>query len=147
MPEPESETRELLCKLNDTELLHRGDAMADAELRIEQIKLKRSEFGDKLKAERAMRRKLAGVIDSGEERRDVRCVWIEKFEQNCFELVRQDTGAVIDTRAMTAADRQTDMLDDEDPEGPIEDELDDQADDDPPARKNLDTEPDQHLDA
>jgi hypothetical protein len=165
--QPESETRELLCELNTTELLQRGETMADAELRIEQWQLKRGTIGDKIKAERALRRKLAGIIDTGTEMRDVRCVWIEKFEQNCFELVRQDTGAVIDTRAMTAKDRQVDLLgaaeevdptdelegDDEGDEGdgdddPEEADPDDleAGDDDPPARKHLDTEP-EHLDA
>lgn len=106
MPEPDSENRELLCELTQAELLNRGDAMADAELHIERLKAQRSEVADRIKAERATRRKLAGIIDAGKEFRQVRCAWIERFENNCFELVRQDTGAVVDTRAMTAADRQ-----------------------------------------
>lgn len=110
MPEQESETRELACELTQSELLARGDAMADAELRIERLKLQRGEVSDKIKAERALRRKLAGAIDTGIEHREVRCVWIEDFAHNCFQLVRQDTGEVVDTRAMTAADRQEDMF-------------------------------------
>lgn len=142
MPEREDvETRELSCELTEAELLTRGDAMADCELKIEQLKLKRSVIADQIKAQRAERRKLAGVIDAGKEQRDVRCVWIEKFEQNCFELVRQDTGAVVDTRAMTAADRQGSMGFDDDAEGPIgeDDEL---PEGDPPARRNVDPDPD-----
>jgi hypothetical protein len=109
MPEQETETRELLCELTQAELLSRGSAMAEAELRIEQLKLKRGEVSDAIKVQRAVRRKLAGVIDAGKELRDVRCVWIAHFTRNCFELVRQDTGEVVDTRAMTAEERQEDM--------------------------------------
>lgn len=148
MPEPQSETRELLCDLNATELLQRGEAMADAELAIEQLKLKRGELGDKLKAERALRRKLAGVIDSGTERRDVRCVWIEDFAKNCYRLIRQDTGLEIDTRAMTAADRQEPIGFEGDDDGaddigePDETpEPDDEGDDERPMREHLDDEP------
>lgn len=158
MPEPESEIRELQCELNPTELLQRGDAMADAELEIEQLKLRRSELGDKLKAQRALRRKLAGVIDGGTERRDVRCVWIEDFSKNCYRLVRQDTGLEIDTRAMTAADRQEPMGfdgdDDADDIGEPDEtpEPDDEGDfeDERPIRAHLDDEPDEepeHLNA
>jgi hypothetical protein len=106
MPEQDIETRELPCELNQTELLARGDAMADAELEIERYKLERSAVADKIKAKRAERRKLAGVVDTGVEQRDVRCVWIEDFAHNCYRLIRQDTGAEVDTRAMTAHDRQ-----------------------------------------
>lgn len=111
MPEPETETRELPCQLTKPELLERGDAMADAELRIEQLKLKRGEVSDAIKAERLLRRKIAGVIDTGIERRDVRCVWIEDFTHNVAQLIRQDTGECVDTRALTAADRQRDLYD------------------------------------
>jgi hypothetical protein len=106
MPEQDIEVRELPCELTQTELLARGDAMADAELEIERYKLERSAVADKIKAKRAERRKLAGVIDSGIEQRDVRCVWIEDFAHNCFRLIRQDTGGEVDTCAMTADDRQ-----------------------------------------
>lgn len=110
MTEPESETRELPCELTPAELAARADAMAEAELAVERLKLERGEVSDAIKAQRLLRRKLAGVIDTGIERRDVRCVWTEDFTHNCFHLVRQDTGEVVDTRAMTAADRQENMF-------------------------------------
>jgi hypothetical protein len=127
MAEPETETRELLCELTQAELLQRGDSMAVSELRVEQLKLKRGEVSDKIKAERALRRKLAGIIDTGREERDVPCVWIGDFVHNCFTCVRQDTGEVIDTRAMTAADRQEDMG----------------FDAERPARRHVDADPDE----
>jgi len=111
--EAETEIRELLCELTPAELLQRGDAMADAELQIERLKLDRANLSAEIKAQREVRSELAVVIDSGTERRDVRCVWIEDFSKNCFRLIRQDTGEEVDTRAMTAADRQEDMFEDE----------------------------------
>lgn len=123
MPGQESETRELMCELTAAELLQRGDAMADAELRIEQLKEKRGELGELIKADRTLRRKLAGAIDSGKERRDVHCVWIEDYVHSCARLIRQDTGECVDTRALTAADRQRGMFED------------------PPARQSKSTDP------
>ena len=147
MPEPsreDVETRELWCELTESELLARGDSMAECELKIEQLKLKRGTIADAIKAQRAERRKLAGVIDAGKEQRDVRCVWIERFEQNCYELIRQDTGALVDTRAMTASDRQRGLgfADDEElgPEGEDGSEGVEERED-TPIRKNVDAEP------
>jgi hypothetical protein len=36
----------------------------------------------------------------------VECKWIEEIKQNCFKLIRQDTGEQIDTRPMSGGDRQ-----------------------------------------
>ena len=120
MPEPDIEVRELSCKLTEAELLLRGDEMADAELRIEQLKLERSGVSESIKHQRELRRKLAGAIDAGKELRDVRCAWIEDFVHNCYHLVRQDTGEVIDTRAMTGDDRQEALFDGGEPGQPEE---------------------------
>lgn len=111
MPELDIEVRELSCTLTEAERIARGEAMADAELRIEQLKLERSGVSESIKHQREQRRKLAGVIDSGVEKRDVRCVWIEDFAHNCYHLIRQDTGEEVDTRAMTADDRQEALFD------------------------------------
>ena len=49
---------------------------------------------------------LAGVVRAGEEPRDVECVWRCLFETNSKELIRTDTGEVIETKAIEAAERQ-----------------------------------------
>jgi hypothetical protein len=147
MPEPDTETRELACELNQAELIARGDEMADAELRIEALKLERGGVTDQIKNEQILRRKLAGVIDSGKELREVRCVWVEDFPKNVFRLIRQDTGAEVDTRAMSAADRQEDMFEeDEDQEqganlGRTHPDDDEDDEEERPLRKHLDDEP------
>lgn len=132
MPSDDIEVRELSCTLTESELLARGEAMADAELQIEQLKAERAGVTEQIKNQRVLRRKLAGVIDSGTEKREVRCAWIEDFVHNCFHLVRQDTGEVIDTRAMTADDRQEALFDGK-PKQPTGEEtvdLDDEVPDD-----------------
>jgi hypothetical protein len=102
----EVEQRELSVELTEAELRERGDRMAEAELQIETLKGERRELNAAIKAQVDLRAKLAHTIDSGVEARDVRCKWIEDFDKNCWRLVRQDNGATVDTRAMTAADRQ-----------------------------------------
>jgi len=49
---------------------------------------------------------LAGIVRAGEEPRDVECVWRYLFETNSKELIRTDTGEVIETKAIEAAERQ-----------------------------------------
>lgn len=104
---PDTEERELPVQLTEAELLERGETMAKAELRIEALKSERSDLTKLIGIEVDSRAKLAHVIDHGTEPRQVRCAWIERFEQNVWELVRQDTGELVDTRPMVAADRQS----------------------------------------
>ena len=145
MTEPESETRELQCALTEAELLERGDQMSKAELAIEKLKEKRKAITARITAQVERRLDLAQVIEARSEEREVRCVWIENFPQKCFDLVRQDTGEHIDQRTMRADDLQEDMFTEDDFEPDDVDQAD-ESDDDPPVRKNLDTEP-EHLDA
>jgi hypothetical protein len=102
----EVEQRELPVELTEAELRERGDRMAEAELQIETLKSERRDLNAAINSQVELRAKLAHTIDSGTETRDVRCKWIEDFDKNCWRLVRQDNGAAVDTRAMTAADRQ-----------------------------------------
>jgi hypothetical protein len=106
---PEREQRMLTCKLTDAELLERGDQMAAAELKIDVYKITRKEVSAQISAQSLLRGKLAAVIDAGKEERAIDCTWIEDFAQNCYRLVRQDTGEQVDTRPMVAADRQASL--------------------------------------
>lgn len=102
----EVEERELPVKLSATELLERGEQMAAAELKIEEQQLERTVITTDINRAKKERARLGHVIDSGEEPRMVRCHWQEDFAKNVWRLVRQDTGEQVDTRAMTADDRQ-----------------------------------------
>lgn len=49
---------------------------------------------------------LAGVIRAGEEDRQVECRWRYLFETNSKELIRMDTGEIVETATITAEERQ-----------------------------------------
>jgi hypothetical protein len=98
--------RNLPCKLTEAELLARGDAMAAAELKIDTLKAERRGVNAQIREQTDERNKLAHTIESELEHRPVICKWIADFTHNVFRLVRQDTGDEIETRPMTAADRQ-----------------------------------------
>ncbi len=100
------EQRELMCKLTEAELLQRGETMAEAELEIAKLKEERKGINGTIADLSATRNKLAKVIEDGEELRAVDCTWIEDIKQNVHNLIRQDTGELVTSRAMTAADHQ-----------------------------------------
>lgn len=104
--EVEREQRELMCKLTEGEIIARGDEMAKAELEIDRLKETRRGVNGQIADLSTRRNKLATIIEEGEEARAVDCTWIEDFAKNVVRLVRQDTGAEVDTRPMTADDRQ-----------------------------------------
>lgn len=102
----EVEQRELICKLTDPEFQDRSDKMAAAELAIEKLKEQRKGINGQIADAAAERARLAHIIDHREEARMVACEWQDDFQRNVKRLVRPDTGAEVDTRPMTAADRQ-----------------------------------------
>jgi len=101
--------RELPVQLSEGELLKAGDRMADIELEIDGLKDDRKELNRQIKDREKDRNDLAKKIDLGTEGRLVDCHWLEDLNQNVKTLVRDDTGEVVDTVAMTAADRQEGM--------------------------------------
>lgn len=110
MQDNDSETRSLPVKLTDSELLERGDAVAAAELKIEELKIVRVQLNADIREQVLVRARLCHIIDKGEENRDTACVWTGDYEHNVWSLHRVDTGEVIDQRPMVAADRQAQMF-------------------------------------
>lgn len=102
----EREQRELDCVLTDAEFKARSDAMADAELAIEKLKETRKGVNGQIADAASERARLAHVIERKIEARMVECAWHDDYKQNVKRLIRQDTGAEVDTRPMTGADRQ-----------------------------------------
>ena len=49
---------------------------------------------------------LSRVVRNGEEHRDVECRWRYLFETSTKELIRMDTGEIVETVAITAEERQ-----------------------------------------
>lgn len=99
--------RELPVKLVVSELLERGEAMAECELQIDKHKAQRKAVNALISKQVDERAKLAHTIESGVETRMVLCKWIGDYAKNVWNLVRQDTGEHVDSRPMTAADRQS----------------------------------------
>jgi hypothetical protein len=106
----EREQRELECTLADTELQARADTMADCELLIEKLKEQRKGLNGQIADNAAERARLAHVIERRIEARMVECAWIDDFPKNVKRLIRQDTGAEVDTRPMGTADRQIGLV-------------------------------------
>ena len=85
------------------ELLRRRDE-ADAHQKL-QAKLLKQEVE---KHEEALR-KVALAAREGTELQDVECEWIADFATKHMQLRRCDNGAVVETRSMTSAERQTEL--------------------------------------
>jgi hypothetical protein len=105
--------RELQCVLSPAELDIYRDELArltTEEMEIEGAKKEAvSEFGAKLQKCVAARRLLATKISTKKEYRQVEVKWEKHFEQNCATLIRQDTLEVVDTRPLTAEERQQEL--------------------------------------
>jgi hypothetical protein len=65
-----------------------------------------SEFAAKLQKCVAARRLLATKISTKKEYRQVDVEWIRHFEQNCAVLCRLDTAEIVETRTLTASERE-----------------------------------------
>lgn len=106
------ETMERRCPvaLTEAERVARGDEMADCEVKIEALKDRRTELGRTVRMHEQRRNELAHALDAGVEDRDLTCSWVPDYPKNVFRLTRPDTGEVVDTRPMTAGDRQADLL-------------------------------------
>jgi len=105
--------KELQCNLTDEELNVYRDELArltTEEIEIEAAKKEAvSEFGAKLQKCVAARRLLATKISTKKEYRQVDVEWRKHFEQNCATLIRLDTYEVVDTRPLSAEERQQEL--------------------------------------
>jgi hypothetical protein len=103
-----NEVIERLCpvKLTDEEMLERGATMAKEELQIDELKAERRSLNSKINERVAERAKLARVIESGVESRPVRCHWEVDSKAELVLLLRDDTREEVESRPLTAADRQ-----------------------------------------
>jgi hypothetical protein len=103
-------TRELPVKLNDTQLAIKRDELANAVTDRTQLEndLKNYAAGErkKIKDVKAKAKELAGQILAEVESVEIDCVEEHVFEQNKVIVRRLDTKEIVETRAMTADERQ-----------------------------------------
>ena len=107
--------RELPVDLSKAEKLKFGDSMAEAELAIVALKKEMEPLKAEVKDHAEERKRLAECIDSGTEKREVNCKWIEDLDHNVKRLVRQDSGDTVEEVALTAGERQESL--DVEPDG------------------------------
>lgn len=105
-----TETRTLPVTLTTDELLARGDGLARAHraVRDEQAKQKavKEEMKQRLEDLEGEVGKLARIVRDKAEDRDVECRIVHDYLANAVQVVREDTGEVIEARAMTDRERQ-----------------------------------------
>ena len=100
----------LAVKLTDAEIQAKGQELVDAIAEERTLKAKKKLSADNYKAQIELSHqeqdRLATLISTKSEQRDVECVECYEFQTNTVSTTRTDTGEIISTRAMTRAERQ-----------------------------------------
>lgn len=106
--------RNLAVSLSDAEVLEFGRRLAQAnsdchneEERQKQVK---TELKSKLEGFELERNRLAGMVASGRENRDVPCDMVFDYSRLIVEVIRLDTKEVVETRRMTEAEQQRSLF-------------------------------------
>lgn len=112
-------SKHLSCLLSDQEIRTMGQELARANAQKDEAEERKKAVDAQLKSEiesHATRSaSLARTINNGYQYKDVECVMRFDYVTNTVTTVRTDTGAVIDTRAMTTEERQVELkFEDED---------------------------------
>jgi hypothetical protein len=105
-----TEIRSCPVKLTEAERIARGNEMSACELNIESLKGHRASTGRTIREHEKRRNELGHMLEVGTESRELKCTWVPDYAHNVFRLTRPDTKEVVDTRAMTADDRQQDLV-------------------------------------
>jgi hypothetical protein len=115
MEKPEKITKTLHCRLTDTELLVLGDEMACAMGAVATLEADKKQSADDFKAKIEKKYGEIGILASQvrtkEIDRAVECTVTVDFEHRAVRTVRDDTGEVIEERAMTTTECQAALFD------------------------------------
>jgi hypothetical protein len=112
MPTPRvtKTTRKLPVFLTDAELIQRGADLSSNMKKMKVMEDERVTENDKRKSDIKLVKeivdKLVATIAERTEERDVQCDQIPYYASGMVEIVRCDTGEVIDKRPMTDSERQ-----------------------------------------
>lgn len=104
-------TRRLPVELTDREIQLYGQEQAAELVAIEKLEDKRAEINEAIKPKKKRVDKLAHIIDSKEEERQVDCLWRHDWEREEKRLIRTDTREIVETRKIDPSENQTDMFD------------------------------------
>lgn len=106
--------RNLPVKLTNDELLEFGRRLAQTSADIHAEEERQTNVKAELKAKlgsiETERTRLAGIVTSGRENRDVPCDMILDYSRLIVEVVRLDSKEVVDTRRMTEAEQQRSLF-------------------------------------
>jgi hypothetical protein len=110
-------TRTLPVRLTQAELLERGKALAlvrqDCNHIESDMKLTVRAFKDRIEIREAEIDRLAEIVDLEAEPRPVECRNVRDMNRGVIEVVRTDTGEIVESRVMTELERQTRMFEPE----------------------------------
>lgn len=113
----EKVTQELSCKLNDVEWNNRANELADAHRKtISEEQRKKdvaAEIGADVKAAKANENKLATIVATRREQREVVVEVTHDYVKGMVRKVRTDTKEEIDSREMTTTERQSSLFEEE----------------------------------
>ena len=105
-------TRSLPCRLTKDELADRIKQMGQVSAELNRLEAESSEQKAKLKELTACikdsvraQRELAGAVGAGEESRAVKCFAVADAASGRVVISRDDTGEVVEERAMTADEK------------------------------------------
>lgn len=106
-------TKELPCEMTEEERRERRALVTEHALDLADIEAQMEVLRAGAKDHKKIIEKAAGELRNGKIVRDVRCHEEQVFADNSVVLKRDDTGEVVEERAMTGADRQLAMVEEE----------------------------------
>ncbi len=113
-PMPKAKTMSLPCRLTDEEMLLKAAELATLVVEVEhtegRLKVRRTELRAELKKGRQRAAELAKVVANRTEDREVEVYEEPDPGTGLVWTVRRDTGARVDSRPMTAEDRQLELV-------------------------------------
>lgn len=112
---PKSVKRDLEVALTDSEMLKRNEELLAAMQARDDLIAAKSEATSNINASIKLAaqhvKELASALRNKKEKREVDCIERMIFPTNTVEIVRTDTGAVVEKRAMTPDERQPVLFD------------------------------------
>ena len=134
LPRIETFKHPVRTKVSAEELQPQIDELKEARLKLAMLDSAKKRASKAVKDHRDLIEELTANVCASTITTEVECFERKVWENNTLEIVRADTGEVVEERAMTAEERQADLFDQESGEG-IDSEapFDSDADEDTPA--------------
>jgi hypothetical protein len=101
--------RTLPVVLSNREIQSFGEEQSKALLNVCDLKAQRSELNKEIKPLETRINALAEIIDTGIEEREVNCAWLFDYVSSHKTLIREDTGEVLEEKALTETELQQEM--------------------------------------